>query len=393
LARNRLVTARGYIAHFFDRSLPMTRTVALLLALALVLAACANNVDDEAGGGSGEADLAACPDPIVITTDWFPEPEYGGVYQLTAGEGSIDPESGAFTGPLAYGDVPRQVEVRAGGPFVGFQPGSSLLYADDDILLGFVNTDSQITLADSQPTVAVFATIETNPQIVMFDPETYDWDSWDDVRESGAVITTFAGAYYTDYLIATGLVDAGQIDPTYNGSPARFIAENGAIAQQGFATQEPYNYENDFADWGRPVDYLLIQDSGWEIYSQALAIRADKLEDESVRSCLGALVPILQQASVDFMEDPGPTNAAILQAVVDLDSFWVLSEAGVANTIRVMEELAVIANGPNDTLGDFDLGRVEEVIELGREVGLEIPEGLTAEDVVTNEFIDPSIGR
>jgi hypothetical protein len=371
----------------------MTRTVALLLALALVLAACANNVDDEAGGGSGEADLAACPDPIVITTDWFPEPEYGGVYQLTAGEGSIDPEFGAFTGPLAYGDVPRQVEIRAGGPFVGFQPGSSLLYADDDILLGFVNTDSQITLADSQPTVAVFATIETNPQIVMFDPETYDWDSWDDVRESGAVITTFAGAYYTDYLIATGLVDAGQIDPTYNGSPARFIAENGAIAQQGFATQEPYNYENDFADWGRPVDYLLIQDSGWEIYSQALAIRADKLEDESVRSCLGALVPILQQASVDFMEDPGPTNAAILQAVADLDSFWVLSEAGVANTIRVMEELAVIANGPNDTLGDFDLDRVEEVIELGREVGLEIPEGLTAEDVVTNEFIDPSIGR
>ncbi len=372
----------------------MSRTPLLALLLALVLAACSGgDPTDDGPVGTGEADLAACPDPIVITTDWFPEPEYGGVYQLTAGEGSINPETGAFTGALAYGDVPRQVEIRSGGPFVGFQPGSSLLYSDDEILLGFVNTDSQITLANSQPTVAVLATIESNPQIVMFDPETYDWESWDDVRESGAIINTFAGAYYTDYLIATGLVDAEQIDPSYDGSPARFIAENGAIAQQGFATQEPYNYENDFEDWGRPVDYLLIQDSGWEIYSQALAIRADKLEDETVRSCLGALVPILQQASVDFMADPDPTNAAILQAVIDLDSFWVLSEAGIENTIRVMEELDVIANGPNDTLGDFDLDRVEEVIGLGREVGLEIPEGLTAEDVVTNDFIDESIGR
>lgn len=372
----------------------MSRTVALLCSLVVALVACAGDAEGGAGSvGATGADLAACPDPIVITTDWFPEPEYGGVYQLTGGEGSIDPESGAFTGPLAYGDVERRVEVRAGGPFVGFQSGSALLYSDDEILLGFLNTDSQITLADSTPTVAVFATIETNPQIIMFDPETYDWDSWGDVKESGAVITTFAGAYYTDYLIATGLVDADQIDPSYDGSPARFIAENGALAQQGFVTQEPYNYEHVFDDWGRPVDWLLIQDSGWEIYSQSLAIRADKLEDEGVRSCLGALVPILQQASVDFIEDPGPTNAAILQAVIDLDSFWVLSEAGIENTMRLMDDLDVIANGPNDTLGDFDLDRVDEVIRLGREIGLEVPGGLTAADVVTNEFIDPSIGR
>lgn len=386
------------------------RLLALLMALGLVAAACGSDdggseegasEDGSSDGGGDEGDgesaagagsLADCPNPIVIQTDWFPEPEHGAVYNLTAGEGSVDPESGRFSGPLAA-DPSITVEVRAGGPFLGDQTTIAVMATDDDILLGYVNTDEAVNNYEDFPTTAVFAPLDINPQIVMFDPETYPISSWDEVKDTGAVIAHFGGATYTEYLSGAGIVDEGQLDGSYDGSPTRFIAEGGALMQQGFATQEPYNYENVFEEWGKPVDFLLIHDSGFEIYQGPLAILDSKLDD-ATRSCMSALVPVLQQSAVDFQNDPSATNAAILQAVVDIDSFWQLSEDGVANTVAEMARLNVVGNGPNATIGDFDLDRVNEVIKIAEEQvpSINVPEGITAEDIVTNEFIDESIG-
>ncbi len=400
-----------------------TRWTALFVALALVLAACGG---DDAGtdetttttaapattaaetADTTEAmpeettttaameetagDLSQCPNPLVLQTDWFPEPEHGALYNLTAGEGSIDPESGAFTGPLAA-DPSITIEIRAGGPYIGFQPTVSLLYSDDSIFLGYVNTDEQIATFEDTPTIAVMAPLEKNPQILMWDPETYDFETFSDIGESGAIVNVFAGQFYTEYLVGTGQLNAEQIDPSYDGGPQRFIAEDGALVQQGFATQEPYNYENSFEDWGRPVDFLLIHDSGYELYQGALGIRTDKLDD-AARSCLAAFVPLVQQSAVDFQNDPSATNAAILQAVTDLDSFWVLTEDSVTNTVMMMDSLGIVANGDNGTLGDFDLDRIDTIIEQVADIpAFNVPDGLSASDLVTNEFIDPSIGR
>ncbi len=372
----------------------LLRLLCGLFALALVAAACGSDDEVEASGTgeAGAGSLADCPNPMVFQTDWFPEPEHGALYNLTAGEGSIDAESGRFTGPLAA-DTSIDVEIRAGGPFIGFQPTVSLMATDSDIFMGYVNTDEAIANYDSFPSTAVVAPLDVNPQIIMWDPETYDIGSWDDVKGTGAVINHFAGASYTEFLIGSGLVDEGQLDGSYDGSPTRFIGEGGAIIQQGFATQEPYNYENVFAEWGKPVESLLIHDSGYELYQGPLAILDENLDD-AARSCLTAFVPIFQQSIVDFQQDPTATNAAILQAVIDLDSFWQLSEESVANTVLEMGKLNIVGNGPNQTIGDFDMDRVTEVISITEEQvpSIEVPEGLTAEDLVTNEFIDTSIG-
>ena len=106
------------------------------------------------------------------------------------------------------------------------------------------------------------------------------------------------------------------------------------------------------------------------------------------------LVPILQQSAVDFANDPAATNAAILQAVIDLDSFWELSEESVAQTHATMHgDLGIVGNGPNGTLGDFDLDRVQGVIDLINEQVPSIDAGdITPADIVTNDYIDPSIG-
>ena len=119
------------------------------------------------------ATLGDCPNPLVIQTDWFPEPEHGALYNLTAGEGSIDGESGRFSGPLAA-DPSITLEIRAGGPFVGFQQTVALMATDSDIFLGYVNTDEAIQNYEDFPTTAVVAPLEINPQMIMWDPDTYD---------------------------------------------------------------------------------------------------------------------------------------------------------------------------------------------------------------------------
>ncbi len=382
------------------RSALWRRPLALVAVLGLVVAACGGDDDDGAAGETDtdgesevvEPDLGQCPNPLVIQTDWFPEPEHGAVYNLTAGEGSVDPESGRFTGPLAA-DPSIEIEIRAGGPMIGDQQTVAVMATDDDIFLGYVNTDEAIANYDRFPTTAVVAPLDINPQIIMWDPATYDIGSWDDVRETGAIIRHFTGDTYPEYLVGAGLVDDSQLEGGYDGSPTQFIAEGGELIQQGFATQEPYNYENVFAEWGQPVEYLLIHDSGYELYQGALAILDEKLDD-AARACLAAFVPLVQQSIVDFQQDPTVTNPVILQAVIDIDGMWELSEGSVENTVREMGALRIVGNGPDTTIGNFDLGRVEEVIKVTEEVVLSVavPEDLTAEDIVTNEFIDESIG-
>lgn len=377
--------------------------IALLSVFTLLAAACGDDDSDDAGSGDDDADmtdgddmaeggLSACPNPIVIQTDWFPEPEHGALYNLTGGEGSVDSESGRFTGPYT-GDPSIEIEIRAGGPYLGDQDTVSVLATDSDIFLGYVNTDEAIARYDDFPTTAVFAPFDINPQVLMWDPDTYDIETWEDVGETGAVINVFGGQYYVDWLIGSGLIDESQVDTSYDGSPARFIAEGGSLIQQGFGTQEPYNYENIFTEWGKPVDQLLIHDSGYEAYQGAVAILQSNLDDDA-RSCLDHLVPALQQSAIDYAADPAATNAAILQAVIDLDSFWVLDEAGISTAHGLMHgDLGIVGNGIDDTLGNFDLERVQGVIDLISENVPTIDVGeVTPEDIVTNDFIDESLG-
>jgi hypothetical protein len=55
----------------------------------------------------------------------------------------------------------------------------------------------------------------------------------------------------------------------------------------------------------------------------------------------------------------------------------------------------LVANSPDGTLGSFDTARVEAFIGKATPIyqaeGSKMKEGLTAADIVTNEFIDPSV--
>jgi len=409
------------------------RTVAGIVALGLLVAACSDDDGDDGdgddtasttassepgatttSGGSGTAstgstatsgsapassggavDLAGvCPDPLVIQTDWNPEAEHGGLYELLGDDYELDADAKVASGSLVAGGEKTGItlELRAGGPAIGFQPVSVQQYADDSIHLGYANTEGQVLRWTDTPTISVVAPLEINPQIIYWDPETYpEVETLADLGESGATINIFEGGTFAEVFVGQGIWREEQIDGSYDGTPGRFIAEDGAIAQQGFASAEPYTYENTFEDWGRPVNYQLLHDAGFEVYSQTLAVRPDALEELS--PCLEAFVPIVQQAQVDYVGAPDRADDIIIDAVEQYDTGWVYDKGLAEYSVATQLELGIVDNGSNETLGDMEEARIQGVIDQIRDdAGLNIPDDLVASDLFTNEFVDESIG-
>ena len=107
---------------------------------------------------------------------------------------------------------------------------------------------------------------------------------------------------------------------------------------------------------------------------------------------VGRVVPIVQQAQVDFMADPGRTNAMIIEVVETIDSFWTYDDGIAAFSVQAQSDLGLVSNGPNGALGDFIDERTNAVLDQMRAAGMEVPAGLSASDMTTNRFIDYSIG-
>ena len=340
-------------------------------------------------------DLASvCPSPIIIQTDWFPESEHGAMYQMVGEGWTLDTDNMITTGPLMAGDVDTgvDIEIRAGGPAIGFASGSAQMQLDPEITLAYVSMDEAVILGGDTPTLSVVAPLERNPQIIQWDPETYpDVTGVADLGELGVTINVFGGGTFIDVFVNEGVLSADQVDPSYDGGPARFIAEGGAIAQQGFASESPYSYEQVYPEWSKPIAFELIHDAGLPIYSQTLAIRPADLD--TLRPCLAKFVPIVQQSILDFAADPGPTNAMIVQIVADIGSFWQYS-AGLAQfSVDTQIELGLIGNGPDDTVGNMEIDRIQEVIDKIVNAGFDVdPSRTDPNNLVTNEFIDASIG-
>jgi hypothetical protein len=372
--------------------IPRLLLTAIVLLSLSGLIACGGSPAAEDSSSAVEG-LASCPDPIIIQTDWYPESEYGATYELF-GDGIylIDNENRSVSGTLHDGEVDTGIglEVRTGGPAIGFTPVASHMYTDTSITLGYANTEGQITRFDSAPLLSVVAPLEKNPQMIMWDPDTYpDIESIEDLGKRKVTISVFGPEVFSEVFIAQGIWSADQVDPSYDGSPANFIANQGSIAQQGFASAEPYNYKNTYEEWGKDVKYQLLHDAGFPVYSQTLAIRSN--DQVSLDSCLKDLVPIIQRAVVSFSSNPDNTNALIVDVVESFNSSWVYGEEIANYSVNTQSELGLVGNGTNDVVGDMDQDRVQEVIDLMEKAGINTKK-IGPSDIFTNEYIDERIG-
>jgi hypothetical protein len=351
-----------------------------------------------ASAGSAYDLSGVCPATVVVQSDWNPESEHGGTYELVGPNPTIDTTKKKVTGALvAHGGVDTgvKIEIRAGGPAIGFQTVTAQMYQDTSITLGYNATDEAIALSQKQPTLGVFAGLEKSPQIIMWSPTAHpDWKTIADIGKTDTKVLYFNGATYMDYFTGTGILKKSQVDGSYDGTPANFVSSGGKVAQQGFATAEPYIYEHEVKAWGKPVSYQLIADAGFDFYQQMLGIRAG--EKDKLAPCLKKLVPIMQQAQVDFMTNPAETNTLILDLVTKYNNGWTYSQGVADACVKQMKELGIVGNGKDSTLGNFEESRVQNLIDITKPIftaqNKELKAGLKPSDIITNEFIDPSIG-
>jgi len=376
--------------------------LATAIIAALALSACGGSDDaasDTTVAAATGVDLVAagCPTTVSLQTDWNPEAEHGNLYQLIGPGYTVDKDKLRVTGDLMAGGETTgvQVEIRAGGPAIGYSQVTAELYKDPSILLGFTSTDEQVSHSgDEFPTIAVVAPFNINPQIIMWDPATYpEVKEIKDLKATGAKVRYFDGAAYMDYFTATGILDKKQVDATYDGAPASFIAAGGKDTQQGFGTSEPYFYEKVLPEWMKPVGYQYIHDAGWTAYAQSLGGTPANITKYD--SCLTALVPVIQQAALDYVASPDTANAIILDAVTQYNNGWVYDAGQAAAAVVKMQEDKLVANSPDGTLGSFDMDRVTAFIETATPVftstGAKVKDGLVADDIVTNKYINPAI--
>ena len=241
--------------------------------------------------------------PVTLQLDWYPQPEHGGFYTAQF-RGYYKAEGLDVTLlPLPqYGSVAQQV---ASGK-ADFGLGSS-----DQILEWNSN---------GLPLVAVAATMQHDPQAVMVHRDSPIRDFRD---LEGHAVAAQTGATWLKYVISRyNLHQVRQVPSTL--SVANFLADPNYV-QQVFVTSEPFFAKQS----GAEVRTLLISSSGYDPYRVQFTTRDFALRNPEV-------VTRFVRASIrgwqDYLHDPEPTNARLLQLNP------ALNPAQAAYTVQALRE-------------------------------------------------------
>jgi hypothetical protein len=380
---------------------PVTACLTALLAVA----ACTSDSGSGSTGapapsatGASLALKGTCPDTVVIQTDWFPESEYGMLYQMLGPGYTVDTKKKRLIGPLVASgqDTGVKVEIRTGGPAIGFQQVSAQMYADKSITIGMVSTDEAIQNSAKQPTLAIMAPLEISPIMIMWNKDKHpDFNTIADIGQTDTKILYYQTDTYMQYLLGAGLVRPSQVDGSYDGTLGRWAQSDGDIANGGFATSEPYIAKAELKGKKYPnTDLQLINDTGYPMYGQALTIRPE--DKQKLGPCLQKLVPIMQKATVDFITNPGPTNQIVIDAVKRIKDFWQYSPGMAEYAVQTLKDRGLVSNGPNKTIGDMQVERVRRMVDILTPIFASqrkpVKAGLKPEDLFTNEYINQGIG-
>ncbi len=141
----------------------------------------------------------------------MPEAEHGFLYQMIGAGYTVDKAKAYVTGPLidAKGnDTGVKLQIRSGGAAQHFDSPTTIMYNNDDTLLGYVYTDEAIQNSDDKPYGGHRVGFNKNPQMIMWDPATYpDVTGIADLGTKNVKIRYFGGAAYMDFLTGTGVFE------------------------------------------------------------------------------------------------------------------------------------------------------------------------------------------
>jgi len=261
-----------------------------VVALTLALVAC-GSAEQPAPHAPAAPTQAARP-RVRLQLNWFPEPEFGGIYAAK--------ERGLFT---QHG---VDVELLQGGADV---PAPQLL-ASGKVELAALAAEQVLTLRAHDGRVkAVFASFQRSPRCIVVkadSPHATLADLWG----SKATILAQDGLTFVKFLNGKhGGKDLSFVP--YAGSAAPLIS--GSVdAMQGFATAEPVQLQLD----GVPTRVFPVADEGLNPYDVVVTANEDFLAKDP--ATVGAVVAALRDGWRSYLDDPAPINAVMAQQNRDM---------------------------------------------------------------------------
>lgn len=331
-----------------------------------------------------------CPATITVQLAGLPDPAMGPLFSLLGPNPEIDVETQTVTAPLVRPDGTVEdvmLELRSGGPAVGFRSPLSLLTADEGLLLAQVSTADALLGVEADPSLAIVTLTDRSRDAVIVDPATYpDVTTLDGVRDAGIEVRHRTAAPVFDYLVATGALVPEQLVNGFDGEPASFVQAGGTIAQQGDLLVETVLFPA-LPQWARPVTAIPASASGWAVYDDALVARPGDVDE--LATCLGRLVPIVQRSLVTYLDDPAATNqlmAALRSSFAPLSRLTAeLMTAGIDEGRR----FEVFSVDADQIAGSFDLERLDVFLpELAEALAVDT---VAVDELVTDEFLDPDV--
>lgn len=384
------------------------RAVAAALVLASLTACGADEQSSDAGQQVSRAASAAervslagvCPARIVIQTAWTPESTHGGLFQMLGKGFTIDATKKRVVGTLvARGGVDTgvELELRAGGPAVGQQPIVSLMKQDPTIMLAQNALEDGIGGAADLRTTAVFSPYVVDPVVFMWDKARHpDLTVLQDIGQTDTKVITFRTAQI-DYLLGAGVFRPTQIDYSFNGSPER-LATDRSVVVGGFVTNDPWTY----AKLGIQVDAAFVSDTGYPNYRNQLVVRTT--DKGKLDGCLRRLVPVMQEAMVDYITQPQAAMKAVASTAAAYKLLPYSYEQALWGALTANCRGLLTDRPAGQSFGETDPGRVKRLIDIlrpiyaagstaGQQTGRRapLPDDLSAAELATNEYLDPAV--
>ncbi len=304
-------------------------------------------------------------DKVTFGTNWVAQAEHGGYYQALA--------DGTYR---KYG---LDVTILPGGPNANnrilLPVGKIDFYMSANLLQAFD------AVAQNIPTVAVTASFQKDPQVLMAHPG-QGIDKFEDLKKLTILVSKEGMAGYYQWLKKDyGFTDA-QVRP-YTFNPQPFLADK-KMAMQGYVTSEPYAVETQGKF--KPVIFLLA-DEGFSTYSTLIETRRDLVEKK----------PDLVQRFVDasaigwanyIYGDNKAANELIKKQNPEM------TDERLAYSIEKMKQYGIVDSGDSIKLGIGAMtdARIKDFFDKMARSGVLKPD-LDYKKAYTLQFVNKGVGN
>lgn len=284
--------------------------------------------------------LNASAAPVKLALNWKAEPQFGGFYEADL-KGYFK-KAGFEVAIQEGGSGTPTVQMLAAG-----QVDWAIVSAEEILIANDRNPKN--------PLVAVFATFQTAPVILMCHPER-EFKTIADIFKNDGVLAWQSGLTYAQFL-KRKYPEAKVKTVPYLGGVANFLADK-KFCQQGFISSEPFLAEAA----GIHPGIFLVSDEGFNPYLTVLAVKKSYLEKnpEIAKRFVGAV----REGWASYLADGKATNQELGR------KNKAMKPATVAQSAEAQKRLILPADTSADNLGKMTETRWKTLIDQLKELKL-----------------------